>query len=747
MTELVTKEEIALENLPTKHTPSSTDVPWDYVFVFNNIKRPNSTGEVSDQDKKLKKWLELQKSRKELVNHLRSVGLRAVRKRSTDGNVMFVLIGASQIRLEAEAEQLDLQMRTKDEFGGGWDEFSIAKKDMFQPDSPDEGFFRQLQRIHLIESIFSGDPDFGGAGLNLDQLVRDGVCEKIYPMHNDEKRKELLSIWGSPKKFLTKQPLQHIRNYLGEEISLYFAWLGFYTQWLWYATIAGLACSVLWLIDRFGHAQYGKWAAWGTTIYAVFLSIWATLFLEYWKRYNNELNYEWGTAEYKEREFERPTFVGLLKQGVYYKGTWVPLEDENALKNSGFHLPPKRKYYSKNSRNLKTGVGFPILATMLIAVVVATFAVLSVRLYIQLSNGNRTGQIGGSVAGAAANAVTIQILNILWRFVAAKLTEWENHRLQSEFENALIFKIFIFFFVNSYTSLYYIAFFKNGSYIFQSAKLIDACKNQTAAVTTPIVSAGCPDELTIQLVTILAVNMFIGQAQEVVIPWAMGRLKLYLLVRNTGEDRKQIPDWERDYKKSPFKGTFDEYSEMIIQFGYLTLFAASFPLAPVMAVLNNMVEIRSDAFKMLTANPRPPYRGASNIGTWYNILEVLGIIAVVTNCALIGLSFEVIIDFFYHKDPVTGVVHDGKFAALGVVVIVEHGILILKFIIAYLVPDYPGWIVKKVALSEFIREESVKAMRKKDYVKPTWEVQSVAEDDDIEERTSSSPTLELKVES
>jgi len=244
-------------------------------------------------------------------------------------------------------------------------------------------------------------------------------------------------------------------------------------------------------------------------------------------------------------------------------------------------------------------------------------------------------------------------------------------------------------------------------------KLSDACKNQTSNVTVPVVSSGCPDELTIQLVTILAVNMFIGQAQEVVIPWAIGKIKLYLLVRNTGENSKQIPDWEKDYKKAPFKGTFDEYSEMIIQFGYLTLFAASFPLAPVMAVLNNMVEIRSDAFKILTANPRPPYRGAANIGTWYHILEVLGIIAVVTNCALIGLSFEVIIDFFYTKDPLTQVVtNDGRFGALGVIVIVEHGILILKYIIAYLVPDYPGWIVKRVALSEFIKEETQKSYEK-----------------------------------
>lgn len=36
----------------------------------------------------------------------------------------------------------------------------------------------------------------------------------------------------------------------------------------------------------------------------------------------------------------------------------------------------------------------------------------------------------------------------------------EMHRTQSGYENALIFKVFIFQFVNYYSSIFYIAFFK-----------------------------------------------------------------------------------------------------------------------------------------------------------------------------------------------------------------------------------------------------------------------------------------------
>ena len=44
--------------------------------------------------------------------------------------------------------------------------------------------------------------------------------------------------WGCWFKY---QPLDHIREYFGERIAIYFAWLGFYTGWLLPAALVGLA--------------------------------------------------------------------------------------------------------------------------------------------------------------------------------------------------------------------------------------------------------------------------------------------------------------------------------------------------------------------------------------------------------------------------------------------------------------------------------------------------------------------------
>jgi hypothetical protein len=44
--------------------------------------------------------------------------------------------------------------------------------------------------------------------------------------------------------------------------------------------------------------------------------------------------------------------------------------------------------------------------------------------------------------------------------IARKLTNFENHKTETEFENALIAKKFLFDFVNSYSGLFYIALIK-----------------------------------------------------------------------------------------------------------------------------------------------------------------------------------------------------------------------------------------------------------------------------------------------
>lgn len=69
----------------------------------------------------------------------------------------------------------------------------------------------------------------------------------------------------------------------------------------------------------------------------------------------------------------------------------------------------------------------------------------------------------------------------------------------------------------------------------------------------------------------------------------------------------------------------------VVQFGFITLFVASFPLAPLLALFNNILEIRVDAWKFTTQFRRPVASKARNIGAWLEILNAVAVLSVVTN--------------------------------------------------------------------------------------------------------------------
>lgn len=52
----------------------------------------------------------------------------------------------------------------------------------------------------------------------------------------------------------------------------------------------------------------------------------------------------------------------------------------------------------------------------------------------------------------------------------------------------------------------------------------------------------------------------------------------------------------------------------VIQYGFVSLFVASFPLAPAFALLNNVIEIRLDAAKFVTEIRRPDAVRCKDIG-------------------------------------------------------------------------------------------------------------------------------------
>ena len=64
------------------------------------------------------------------------------------------------------------------------------------------------------------------------------------------------------------------------------------------------------------------------------------------------------------------------------------------------------------------------------------------------------------MTGAGINLVLILIMNYIYNLLAFWLTEKELHRTQTGFDDALTLKIYLFQFVNYYSTIFYVAFVK-----------------------------------------------------------------------------------------------------------------------------------------------------------------------------------------------------------------------------------------------------------------------------------------------
>ena len=78
-----------------------------------------------------------------------------------------------------------------------------------------------------------------------------------------------------------------------------------------------------------------------------------------------------------------------------------------------------------------------------------------------------------------------------------------------------------------------------------------------------------------------------------------------------------------------FVGTVNYYADSFIDIGYITLFAAAFPIGPIIALLMNALEINNKLIVLLEIYKRPKCEKCSGIFDWMNIWEGLSIASVV----------------------------------------------------------------------------------------------------------------------
>ncbi|XP_032450454.1 anoctamin-7 isoform X2 [Lynx canadensis] len=685
--------------------------------------------------------------------------------------------------------------------------FKVSKLSRFLGSDDQENFFTSTERHQILFAILAKTP-YGHEkkGLcGIDQLLAEGVFSAAFPLHDGPfrtppegpqapgrtQRQVLFRYWARWSQWNKYQPLDHVRRYFGEKVAFYFAWLGFYTGWLLPAAAVGtlvfLAGCFLVFSDiptscaaapttlrcarsawtapsgccpvpapwprehsagrgaQGSHASHSRarprpqagrlFDHGGTVFFSAFMALWAVLLLEYWKRQSATLAYRWGCSDYEDiEERPRPQFAAS-----------APTTAPNPV--TGEDEP----YFPERSRVRRVLAGSTVVVMMVAVVVVCLVSVILYRaiMAILVSRSNNTLLAAwasriASFTGSVVNLVFILVLSKIYVALAHILTRWEMHRTQTKFEDAFTLKVFIFQFVNFYSSPIYIAFFK-GRFVGHPGNYhtLFGVRNEECA------AGGCLIELAQELLVIMVGKQIINNVQEILVPklqgwWQKFRLRSKKRKAGASEAVGQAP-WEADYELLPCEGLFDEYLEMVLQFGFVTIFVAACPLAPLFALLNNWVEIRLDARKFVCEHRRPVAERAQDIGIWSHILAGIAHLAVVSNAFLLAFSSDFLPRAYYRwtrapdlrgfvnftlarAPPAFASAHnrtcryqafredDGQYSPtywnllairLAFVIVFEHVVFSIGRILDLLVPDIPESVEVKVKREYYLAKQAL----------------------------------------
>uniref|UniRef100_A0A8C5BQQ8 Anoctamin n=1 Tax=Gadus morhua TaxID=8049 RepID=A0A8C5BQQ8_GADMO len=748
-----------------------------------------------------------------LLNHIRlgipELIIQIRHHKQTSVYAFFVT--ATYENLLRGAEDLGLRKAIKPEYGGGARSFSCEEDYTYENIESELCFFTSQERQSIIKHWLDNLRAKQGEVLHninflegqpiIPELSARGVIRQLFPLHEQRILSQLMKSWV--QAVCEKQPLDDICDYFGVKVAMYFAWLGFYTTSMLYPAVIGF---VLWMLTESDQTSRDICSV----VFALFNVVWATLFLERWKRRGSELAYKWGTLDSPAECLEepRPQFRGVKRCSPV-----TGCEE--------YFYPPWRRLL------FRWLVSLPVCLLCLCVVFLAMLVCFELQEFVMgIKEMPRLARFIPKIM----LAITVSACDEVYRKIAFWLNDMENYRLQSAYEKHLIIKMVLFQFVNSYLSLFYIGFYLKDMerlkemlatlliirqflqnvkevlqpYLYERQKLYDltpralwelfssallkyarlaagkpqASPSDQAALGPGLrgqrcLNGGCgvPDEeeggadrdeadsgrfsegeteeeslmdcgLKLRKVSFIEKvsalrrracsgppidDSFLEEGSPTMVEQGMASVfQMWGAEHGGARQRKQgrggperaeprakreswiDPPEERENKTltqaevescmQTYEDTFGDYQEMFVQFGYVVLFSSAFPLAALCALINNIIEIRSDAFKLCSGLQRPFGQRVECIGQWQTAMEAMGLIAIIVNCYLIGQCGQ-LQRLFPWLSPEMAIIS---------IVILEHFAVLLKYIIHVSIPDIPNWVEEEMAKLEYQRREAFK---------------------------------------
>ncbi|XP_015866251.3 anoctamin-like protein At1g73020 isoform X2 [Ziziphus jujuba] len=586
-----------------------------------------------------------------LVNEFKKVGLIAERVLGVADEFIKLAASLETLGMAAAELQITKQTRIGMELQFHWEEVKAFER------QPDGSLFSWCERFYCYQHLIRGIKNKRQTAITLkydgkefkwevgecllQKLETEGIVKRVFPLHDETKRKKLLYSWALHWWDFTNQPIDEIYSYFGTKIAVYFAFLGMYTRWLLFPAAFGLTLQII---------NFGSLRLLVLPIFFVSIILWAIMFSQFWKRKNSALLARWQISYSMEAD------VGYKLLGM----------DRSSVQSAE---KPVRKAHIKIEKEVfQRNEWFGRLLRFRNDALVI-LSIICLQLPFELAYAHTYEVMESDIIKFGLTAIylfAIQYLTQVGGKISVKLIKHEDNENKEKRADSLVYKVFGLYFMQSYIGVFYHALLHRSF-------------------------------LTLRQVLILRllVSEVLQNLWENSLPYLKYSYKKYRIRSKKRQEKKSSSGKiqfssrvEKEYLKPSYSasigeeiedGLFDDLLELALQFGMIMMFASAFPLAFAFAILNNITEIRTDALKLLTMFKRPQPRAAATIGAWLNIFQFLTVMSICTNCALLAWLYD----------------EEGRWKiepGLAAILVMEHILLMIKFGFSRFVPEEPAWV-------------------------------------------------------
>jgi len=250
-------------------------------------------------------------------------------------------------------------------------------------------------------------------------------------------------------------------------------------------------------------------------------------------------------------------------------------------------------------------------------------------MFYGLDQTNKGNESAAQIVGMATS-MQISIGNAIYGKMVDFLTTFENHRTEDEYKSARTTKLFFMRFFVSFNNLYWLMFFQ--PYYWPEA-YEDSDGN---ILTGSDLNDRVTSDITTQTATVLISLLIIAHGIEAA-TFVFERLCVDVEEKNKIMAQANLEEYE----------TMEDLIEMVLMYGFVTVFFICNPLLPFIAIFFCMFEFYVDRIKILTCYYRTwPDANSDGIGAFKFCFKFTSYIAILSNIATVTWRTTQVSEYF-----------------------------------------------------------------------------------------------------